>query len=91
MSNACARRFNRNNERKNNQHRHVETFLTATALVAVAEIGDKTQLLSFMLAARLKHRSAIIWGILIATVLNHALAAAAARSWRNNGYRSGAG
>ncbi|TVO69210.1 TMEM165/GDT1 family protein [Denitromonas ohlonensis] len=55
----------------------METFLTATALVAVAEIGDKTQLLSFMLAARLKHRSAIIWGILIATVLNHALAAAA--------------
>ncbi|WP_323004228.1 TMEM165/GDT1 family protein [Denitromonas sp.] len=55
----------------------METFLTATALVAVAEIGDKTQLLSFMLAARLKHRAAIIWGIFIATLLNHALAAAA--------------
>ncbi len=55
----------------------METFLTATALVAVAEIGDKTQLLSFMLAARLKHRGAIIWGIFIATILNHALAAAA--------------
>lgn len=55
----------------------METLLTATALVAVAEVGDKTQLLSFMLAARLKHRAAIVWGILIATLLNHALAAAA--------------
>ena len=55
----------------------METLLTATGLVAIAEIGDKTQLLSFMLAARLKRQAAIIWGILIATLANHALAAAA--------------
>ena len=52
----------------------MEAFLTATALVAIAEIGDKTQLLSFVLAARLRKPWAIIAGILVATVLNHALA-----------------
>ena len=44
-------------------------------LVAVAEIGDKTQLLSFFLAARLRQPWAIIAGILAATIANHALAA----------------
>jgi len=49
-------------------------FATSTVLVAVAEIGDKTQLLSFALAARYKSHAPIIWGILIATLVNHALA-----------------
>jgi Ca2+/H+ antiporter, TMEM165/GDT1 family len=51
-----------------------EAFLTSTVLVAVAEIGDKTQLLSFVLAARLRKPGAIIAGIFVATILNHALA-----------------
>jgi putative Ca2+/H+ antiporter (TMEM165/GDT1 family) len=48
-------------------------------LVAVAEIGDKTQLLSFVLAARLRQPWAIIAGILVATIANHALAGLAGR------------
>ena len=52
----------------------VTAFATSTALVAVAEIGDKTQLLSFALAARYRERMPIIWGILVATLVNHALA-----------------
>ena len=52
----------------------MEAFLTATTLVAIAEIGDKTQLLSFVLAARLRKPLPIIAGIFVATVLNHALA-----------------
>lgn len=52
----------------------MEAFLTSTTLVAIAEIGDKTQLLSFVLAARLRKPLAIIAGIFVATVLNHALA-----------------
>ncbi len=55
----------------------METLLASTVLVAVAEIGDKTQLLSFVLAARLRRPAPIIWGILAATAANHALAAAA--------------
>ena len=51
-------------------------FFLATSIVALAEIGDKTQLLSLMLSARYKdHHWAIIGGIFIATLLNHALAA----------------
>ena len=51
-------------------------FLLATSIVALAEIGDKTQLLSLMLSAKYKdHHWAIIGGIFIATILNHALAA----------------
>ena len=52
----------------------MEALLTSTLLVAVAEIGDKTQLLSFVLAARLRRPWAIIAGILVATLANHALA-----------------
>lgn len=52
----------------------MESFLTSTLLVALAEIGDKTQLLSFVLAARLRKPGAIIMGIFVATILNHALA-----------------
>jgi putative Ca2+/H+ antiporter (TMEM165/GDT1 family) len=53
----------------------VEAFLTSTFLVAIAEIGDKTQLLSFVLAARLRKPWPIIAGILVATIANHAAAA----------------
>lgn len=53
-----------------------EPFLMSTGLVALAEIGDKTQLLAFMLAARFRRAGPIILGILVATVANHAFAAA---------------
>jgi len=46
----------------------------STSIVAIAEMGDKTQLLSFVLAAKLKHRMAIITGIFVATLANHFLA-----------------
>lgn len=52
----------------------MDAFLTSTLLVAIAEIGDKTQLLSFVLAARLRKPVPIILGIFVATILNHALA-----------------
>ena len=48
--------------------------LISAGTVALAEIGDKTQLLALLLAARLRKPLAIILGILIATLLNHALA-----------------
>jgi len=54
----------------------VEAFLLSTGIVALAEMGDKTQLLSLVLAARFKRPWPIVWGILAATVLNHALAGA---------------
>ena len=55
----------------------LEAFLTSTLLVAIAEIGDKTQLLSFALTAKLQRPRAIIAGILVATLANHAVAGAA--------------
>ena len=55
----------------------MEAFLVSTGIVALAEIGDKTQLLSFLLAARFRQPVPIILGIFVATVLNHALAGAA--------------
>ena len=58
----------------------MEAFITSALLVALAEIGDKTQLLSFVLAARLKKPLPIIVGIFVATIANHALAGAAG-SW----------
>ena len=48
----------------------------STGVVALAEIGDKTQLLSFLLAARFRKPAPIVLGILVATLLNHALAGA---------------
>jgi putative Ca2+/H+ antiporter (TMEM165/GDT1 family) len=54
----------------------MEAFLTSTLVVALAEIGDKTQLLSLLLAARYKKPLPIIFGILVATLANHALAGA---------------
>lgn len=53
----------------------MEAFLTSTAVVALAEIGDKTQLLAIVLAARFKQPMAIIAGIFVATIANHFLAA----------------
>ena len=55
----------------------LEAFLTSTLLVAIAEIGDKTQLLSFALTAKLQRPRAIIAGIFVATLANHAVAGAA--------------
>jgi putative Ca2+/H+ antiporter (TMEM165/GDT1 family) len=54
----------------------MQALLSSTLLVAVAEIGDKTQLLSFVLAARLRRPWPILAGILVATLANHALAGA---------------
>lgn len=54
----------------------MEAFLVSTGLVALAEIGDKTQLLAFLLAARFRRPLPICLGILIATVVNHACAGA---------------
>ncbi len=54
----------------------MEAFLVATGVVALAEIGDKTQLLAFVLAARFRRPVPIIAGILVATLVNHALAGA---------------
>lgn len=54
----------------------MEPFLISTGLVALAEMGDKTQLLALILAARFKKPFTIVLGILIATVANHALAGA---------------
>src|SRR3982750_1208675 len=54
----------------------MEAFLVSTGLVALAEMGDKTQLLSLVLAARFRRPWPIVLGIFVATVANHALAAA---------------
>ena len=54
----------------------MEAFLSSTAVVALAEIGDKTMLLAILLAARMRGAHwQILAGILVATLLNHALAA----------------
>jgi len=53
----------------------VESLVVATGVVALAEIGDKTQLLAFVLAARFRRPAPIVLGILVATLANHALAA----------------
>jgi len=55
---------------------YLEAFLVSTGLVTLAEIGDKTQLLAFFLAARFRRAGPVILGIFIATVANHAFAAA---------------
>ncbi len=52
----------------------LEPFLVSTGIVSLAEIGDKTQLLALVLAARFRKPLPIILGILIATLANHALA-----------------
>ena len=55
---------------------NLEAFLISTGIVALAEIGDKTQLLALLLAARFKKPWPIVCGIFVATVLNHAMAGA---------------
>ena len=54
----------------------MEAFLVSTGIVALAEMGDKTQLLALILAARFQRPWPIVLGILVATVANHALAGA---------------
>jgi putative Ca2+/H+ antiporter (TMEM165/GDT1 family) len=61
----------------------LEALLVSAGIVAIAEIGDKTQLLAFVLAARFRRPLPIIFGILVATLFNHALAGAL-----GNGLRS---
>jgi putative Ca2+/H+ antiporter (TMEM165/GDT1 family) len=54
----------------------MEALLVSTGVVTLAEIGDKTQLLAFLLAARFKKPVPIILGILVATLFNHGIAGA---------------
>jgi putative Ca2+/H+ antiporter (TMEM165/GDT1 family) len=54
----------------------MESILVSTGVVALAEMGDKTQLLAFILAARFKRPLPIVLGILFATLLNHGMAGA---------------
>ena len=54
----------------------MNAFLVSTGIVALSEIGDKTQLLALLLAARYRAPVPIILGILIATIANHSLAGA---------------
>ena len=57
----------------------IEAFLASIAVVALAEIGDKTMLLAIVLAARLRAPWQILAGIFAATIVNHALAALVGR------------
>ena len=54
----------------------MDSLFISTGVVALAEMGDKTQLLAFILAARFKKPIPIILGILSATIINHGLAGA---------------
>lgn len=54
----------------------MDAFFVSTGIVALAEMGDKTQLLAFMLAAKFRKPLPIIFGILVATLLNHGMAGA---------------
>jgi len=58
----------------------MESFLVSVGVVALGEMGDKTQLLAFLLAAKFKRPVPILLGILAATLLNHT-AAGAVGSW----------
>ena len=58
----------------------MEAFLVSTSIVALAEMGDKTQLLALLLAARFRKPWPIVLGIFVATLANHALAGAVG-SW----------
>lgn len=66
----------------------MEAFLVSTGLVALAEIGDKTQLLAFVLAARYRKPVPVISGIFLATIANHG-AAAALGAWITSMLSSG--
>lgn len=54
----------------------MESFLVSTSVVALAEVGDKTQLLSLVLAARFRKPIPIILGVFVATLINHAFSGA---------------
>lgn len=54
----------------------MEAFLVSTGIVGLAEMGDKTQLLALVLAAKFRKPWPIVWGILAATMANHAMAGA---------------
>ena len=54
----------------------MEAFLVSTGIVALAEIGDKTQLLAFILAAKFRKPVPIVLGILVSTLINHGFAGA---------------
>jgi putative Ca2+/H+ antiporter (TMEM165/GDT1 family) len=54
----------------------MQAFLVSTGIVALAEMGDKTQLLALVLAARYRKPLPIVFGILVATLVNHGLAGA---------------
>ncbi|MDX9838561.1 MAG: TMEM165/GDT1 family protein [Azoarcus sp.] len=54
----------------------MDAFLVSTGIVALAEVGDKTQLLAFILAAKFRKPWPIIAGILVATIANHGFAGA---------------
>jgi len=54
----------------------MQAFLISTGIVALAEMGDKTQLLALLLSVRFKKPWPIVLGIFVATVLNHAMAGA---------------
>ncbi|ENO94500.1 hypothetical protein C662_03100 [Thauera sp. 28] len=54
----------------------MEAFLISTGIVALAEIGDKTQLLAFILAAKFRKPVPIVFGIFVATLANHGFAGA---------------
>jgi putative Ca2+/H+ antiporter (TMEM165/GDT1 family) len=54
----------------------LDAFLVSTGVVALAEVGDKTQLLAFLLAARFRRPLPIVLGIVLATLANHTLAGA---------------
>lgn len=54
----------------------IEALLVSTGVVALGEMGDKTQLLALLLAARFRRPVPIVLGILVATLANHALAGA---------------
>lgn len=54
----------------------MEAFLVSTGIVALAEMGDKTQLLALVLALRFRKPIPIVLGIFVATIVNHGLAGA---------------
>ena len=54
----------------------MEAFLVSAGVVALSEIGDKTQLLALMIAARYRQPVPIILGIVVATLFNHTIAGA---------------
>ena len=62
----------------------MESFLVSMLVVAIGEIGDKTQLLALLLAARFRQPVPIILGIFVATPANHALAGAVGELIRNS-------